>query len=317
MYPFSPTLLDEMKKRLDKGEQTVLFLNRRGMATALLCLECKRRVLSPESQIPYTLHRTPDGRPFLLDHITGTSMDIPLSCPSCGSASLRAVGAGTQKLEDLLTSIFPKARLIRADSDTLKFPEHMRLLLSKMHNREADILLGTQAVVKGLDLPGVTLAAVMVADVGLSLPHFRAGERVFQLLTQLTGRSGRLIPGEVIIQTYRPDASEIVAASKHKTESYLDEELALRASANYPPNAQMIRMIFTEDTAKADAQKLLAAIRMQQVRETLSLQASSAPTFFGAGKTWHVLVRGKDARKILPLTTNARCAVDVDPMDTL
>jgi primosomal protein N' (replication factor Y) (superfamily II helicase) len=317
LYPFTPTLLAEIDKRLKRGEQTVLFLNRRGMATSLLCMQCRRRVLSPDSALPFTLHRTPDGRPFLLDHISGVTIDIPTGCPTCGSPSLRAVGAGTQKLEDLLATVFPKARVIRADSDTLTFPEQMRELLRRMREKEADILLGTQAVVKGLDLPSVTLAAVMVADVGLSLPHFRAGERVFQLLTQLTGRSGRAQPGEVIIQTFRPDAPEVIAAATHETEKYLEQELAIRVAAGYPPATPMIRLIFLAPDARKRALDAQDKLRKKIAAEGLQTQVLTAPTLFGAGHVWHALIRGKDARRLLPLAEEIDCSIDVDPMDTL
>lgn len=317
LYPFSPPLLDAVKARLDRQEQSVLFLNRRGMATSLLCTQCRKAITSPESQLPYTLHRTPEGRPFLLDHVTGEALDMPAACPNCGSHSLKAIGAGTQKLEDLVASVFPQARVLRADSDTLTHPEHMRELLRKMREREADILLGTQAVVKGLDLPGVTLAAVLVADVGLSLPHFRAGERVFQLLTQLTGRSGRTIPGEVIIQTFRPDAPEIVAAANHATEKYLEDELALRRGAHYPPLSMMIRLIVTEPDAKTRAQAILSTLRKAIDAEKLAVSAHAAPTFFGGGKIWHVLLRGNDARRALKHLDRDAAMVDVDPIDTL
>lgn len=317
LYPFSPPLIEEIGKRLERKEQTVLFLNRRGMASAMMCMQCRRRVLSPDTALPFTLHRSPDGQPFLLDHVSGAVIDIPTGCPSCSSLSMRAVGAGTQKLEDLIATIFPKARVIRADSDTLQSPQQMRDLLRTMREKQADILLGTQAVVKGLDLPGVTLAAVMVADVGLSLPHFRAGERVFQLLTQLAGRSGRAVPGEVIIQTFRPDAPEIRLAAAHKTEEYLDDELKLRDAAHYPPSTPLIRLIFPEGDARRRALAAQDALRKAVTDKSLHANVLAAPTLFGGGKIWHVLLRGKDARQLIPVAEGLHCSIDVDPMDTL
>ncbi len=201
LYPLSPSLLAAIEERLQKQEQSILFLNHRGIASALLCLDCRRRVVSPDSRLPFTVHRAPGNALKLVDHTTGLTLAVPTACPACGSVRLHCIGAGTQKVETLLKQRFPEARLLRADSDTLQHPEQMRSLLAAMRERRADILLGTQSVVKGLDLPQVTLAAVLLADIGLSLPHFRAGERIFQLLSQLTGRSGRSRPGEVIIQT--------------------------------------------------------------------------------------------------------------------
>jgi len=311
LYPFSPPLLAAIEERLQRGEQSVLFLNRRGIASALLCLECRRRVVSPESQLPFTVHHSGQGKPYLLDHTSNLKCDLPKECPACGSANLRAVGAGTQKIEHILTKRFPNARLLRADSDTLTHPEHMRLLLKKMHEGQADILLGTQSVVKGLDLPGVTLAAVLLADIGLSLPHFRAGERIFQLLTQLTGRSGRAKPGDVIIQTFRPDAPEVLFAAKHETEKYMEQELKLRLHAGYPPATQMIRLLIRGENPAEHAKKLSQEI--QKVNPDLKM--GCAPTIFGGGRVWHILLRGDSPKDILTHLDLGGVTVDVDPVE--
>lgn len=317
LYPFSPSLLAAIRERLDRKEQAVLFLNRRGVASSLLCLQCRRRVICPESQLPYTLHHTNQGRPYLLDHTTGTIADVPMQCPHCQSANLKPIGAGTQRLELIIKAALPDARVLRADSDTLVHPSDMRELLRKMRQGEADILLGTQSVVKGLDLPNVTLAAVLIADVGLSLPHFRAGERIFQLLTQLTGRSGRAKPGEVIIQTFRPDAPEITAASKHETEKYLEQELKIRLHSGYPPAARMVRLLTRGEDAASRAKRLHGEVLATILRANNDSKATVAPTFFGGGKEWQVLVRGSDPVSLLKEIDLANVFVDVDPMDTI
>lgn len=317
LYPFSPPLLQAMEDRLTKKEQTVLFLNRRGVASAILCLQCRRRLTSPVSQLPFTMHRGNDGKPYLLDHIAGVSAPIPATCPHCGSANMLPVGAGTQKLEDIVSSVFPTARVLRADSDTLTHPEQMKNLLRDMQNKKADILLGTQSVVKGLDLPGVTLAAVLVADIGLSLPHFRAGERIFQLLTQLAGRSGRSIPGEVIIQTFRPQAPEIVAAAAHRTEEYLEAELKLRIALKYPPSTQMIRFLITGLKAEARAKAFHGSVLREIARTQMDAVATVAPTLFGVGQEWHVLLKGHTLRPILTRLPLTDVTVDVDPVDVV
>jgi primosomal protein N' (replication factor Y) (superfamily II helicase) len=317
MYPFSPTLIEAIKVRLERKEQTVLFLNRRGIATALLCLQCRRRVTSPESLLPFTVHHTAHGRPYLLDHTSGQIADVPPLCPHCQSPKLHAVGAGTQKIELILQKLFPAARLLRADSDTIQHPEEMRTLLRKMRDREADILLGTQSVVKGLDLPEVTLAAVLIADVGLSLPHFRAGERVFQLLTQLTGRSGRRKPGEVIIQTFRPDSEEVKSAAKHETEQYLEKELKIRLYSGYPPASKMIRILFREDDAERRAKRAQGEALAAVSALGAECKVSVAPTLFGGGKVWQVLLRGPQPEILLPSMDLSDAAVDVDPVETV
>lgn len=316
-YPFSPQLISAIEERLKKNEQCVLFLNRRGAASALLCLQCRRRVISPESQLPFTVHHEKSGRPFLVDHTTNLRAEVPAKCPHCASVNLIEVGAGTQRIEAILKKIFPGARILRADTDTLETPEQMRSLLQKMKNGEADILLGTQSVVKGLDLPGVTLAAVLIADIGLSLPHFRAGERIMQLLTQLTGRSGRAKPGDVIIQTFRPNAAEVLAAAKHETERYLDEELRMRIHAGYPPATAMIRLLLRGDGAEQRAKKLqLEALNANLKMGTL-VKISVGPTLFGGGREWQVLLRGPHPRSLLPNLALKEVAVDVDPLDTV
>lgn len=316
-YPFTKPLIEAIGQRLERGEQSVLFLNRRGVASALLCLQCRRRIVSPASNLPFTVHHGSGGRPYLLDHATGIIADIPAFCPNCRSPNLHPVGAGTQKVEFLLKRLFPKARLLRADADTLRKPGAMRSVLRAMRQREADILLGTQSVVKGLDLPEVTLAAVLLADLGLSLPHFRAGERVFQLLAQLTGRSGRAKPGDVIIQTFRPEAAEIAAAARHETETYLESELKLRMYAGYPPATAMIRLILRGDGAKPRAQRLAKGAAEAASRLSSDTRASAAPTFAGGGKEWHVLLRGSDPRRILGSLDLAGVSVDVDPIETM
>lgn len=310
-YPFSNTLTEAIDDRLARGEQSVLFLNRRGSATSLLCLDCRRRVVSPDSNLPYTVHRGSGDTLFLMDHTTGATAEMPVSCPGCLSVRLRPVGAGTQRIEDILKRKFPKARLLRADSDTLTGAEAMRHVLDSMLGNNADILLGTQSVVKGLDLPNVTLAAVLIADIGMSLPHFRAGERVFQLLTQLVGRSGRSKPGDVIIQTFRPDALEVKAATFHTTEAYLDQELSTRRASKYPPYAEMIRIILRDPDAKPRAKALASVLAAR----SKNLAIHSAPTLFGGGREWHVLIRGDDPRSVLSGVDLSHAAIDVDPVD--
>ncbi len=316
VYPFSPPLLEAIQDRLEKKEQTVLFLNRRGAASSVLCLSCRRRLTSPVSQLPFTLHHDMNGKPYLLDHIGGAKANMPSRCPSCQSPELLPVGAGTQRLEDVLTKLFPSARILRADSDTLKTPEDMRELLDAMRQRKADILLGTQSVVKGLDLPGVTLAAVPVADVGLSLPHFRAGERVMQLLTQLAGRSGRAQPGEVIIQTFRPQAPEVQAAAQHQTEEWLNNELKLREQLQYPPAIQMVRFILRGPNSEARARMIHRSIVKILETQKLNGRSTVAQTLYGQNM-WHVFYNGMDVRPLLQHLNTGDAIIDIDPLDVL
>lgn len=324
MYPFSPALIAAIQQRLDAREQCVLFLNHRGSASAMLCLGCRRRLTSPATNLPFTVHTRGD-LPYLLDHISGLRADIPTLCPHCGGTELIQVGAGTQGVEKLLATLFPAARVLRADGDTLQRPNAIETILQTMADGDADILLGTQSVVKGLHLPGITLAAVLVADVGLSLPHFRAGERVFSLLSQLTGRSGRGKPGEVIIQTFRPMAAEIVAAAQHRTEDFLNAELAMRASFGYPPAAKMVRLIFRGPHAQHDAGRLqlLLELRSKELTEESGAYAAcptvitKAPTLMGGGKEWHIILRKGDIDTLLDECDLLSAIIDVDPIECL
>lgn len=312
-YPFSGPLLDAIGKRLAAHEQSVLFLNRRGVASALLCLDCRRRLVSIRSGMPYTVHKTCEGTLTLIDHTSGDSRDVPERCPGCQSPRLHAVGAGTHRAEAILRERFPHARVLRADSDTLSTPQAMRETLGAMREGTADILIGTQSVVKGLDLPGVTLAAVLVADIGLSIPQFRAGERVFQLIAQLVGRSGRHQPGEVIIQTFRPDSEEIRRAAAQETELYLQTELKLREQFGYPPATDMVRFLFDGPDARRKADALHDAL-FRRIAETQSASlCSRAPSLFGIGQ-WHVLLRGTDIDALMDgVPTDAR--IDRDPLE--
>lgn len=317
LYPLTTPLINALKERLEKKEQSVLLLNHRGTASSMLCMECRRRLVSPVSNLPFTVHRASNGIPFLFDHASDIKAPVPLQCPFCKSQNLKEIGAGTQKLEDVLTKALPTARLLRADRDVLDTPEDMQKILSAMKNEEADILLGTQLVAKGLDLPKVTLAAVLVADVGLSLPHFRAGERIFQLLSQLAGRSGRHAPGDVIIQTFRPDAPEITFAASHDAEGYLEQETKLRKAYRYPPAIRMARVLFRGPSAGADAKKFLADVTQRAESLQKELLATSGPTFFSGGKVWQVLIRGENPSEILRGMNLKNISIDIDPAETL
>jgi primosomal protein N' (replication factor Y) len=227
------------------------------------------------------------------------------------------VGAGTQRIEESLKELFPKARILRADRDTLTNVEEMQTLLKTMAGGDADILLGTQTVTKGLDLPRVTLAAVLVADIGMSLPHFRAGERTFQLLMQLTGRSGRHAPGEVIIQTFRPDALEVRAAATHDASTYLDAELRLRLAMGYPPAVGMARLIFRGERPKERAHLVKALLEASASRLGVEASVSAGPTFFSGGKEWHILIRSNSYRALLEAIKLEDVVVDIEPLETL
>lgn len=231
-----------LRERLDKGEQAILFLNRRGHARAVICPDCGHVVQCPHCSVSMTYHRTDETlRCHLCDHVERA----PSVCPECRSPKIRHKGFGTQRAEDVLRELFPKARIARIDADTMRKKDGFRRVLGAFRNHELDILLGTQMIAKGLDFHGVTLAAVIDADISLHAPDFRAAERTFQLLTQVAGRAGRGgLEGEVIVQTMTPAAGPIQYAKKGDYEGFLEDELAQRRECDYPPHRHLIRHLF-------------------------------------------------------------------------
>lgn len=230
---FSEELIEAMKTRIEKNEQIILFLNRRGFASFVLCRECGLVVGCPNCDISLTYHRaTNELKCHYCDHRTQT----PDTCPECQSPNIRFFGTGTQQVEQALLEELPDARVIRMDVDTTSRKGAHEALLKKFETGEGNILLGTQMVAKGLDFPNVTLVGVIAADTTLHLPDFRSAERTFQLLTQVSGRAGRAeLPGEVIIQTYSPDHYAIQLAAQQEYLPFYETEMRVRKISSYPP----------------------------------------------------------------------------------
>ena len=233
----SNTLKDEMAQCLAAGHQMMLFLNRRGYAGFLSCRSCGQVIECPHCDVSLSLHR--GGR--LICHYCGYETTVPKTCPSCGSPFLRDFGIGTQQVESVVAREFPEARILRMDLDTTREKDGHEKILSAFANGEADILIGTQMIVKGHDFPNVTLVGILAADLSLHASDFRAAERTFQLLTQAAGRAGRGdLPGRVVIQTYDPEHYSIQAASEQDYEAFYRQEIAFRAIGGYPPAGGML-----------------------------------------------------------------------------
>ena len=233
----SNTLKDEMAQCLAAGHQMMLFLNRRGYAGFLSCRSCGQVIECPHCDVSLSLHR--GGR--LICHYCGYETTVPKTCPSCGSPFLRDFGIGTQQVETVVAREFPEARILRMDLDTTREKDGHEKILSAFANGEADILIGTQMIVKGHDFPNVTLVGILAADLSLHASDFRAAERTFQLLTQAAGRAGRGdLPGRVVIQTYDPEHYSIQAASEQDYEAFYRQEIAFRAIGGYPPAGVML-----------------------------------------------------------------------------
>lgn len=233
-----PAILSERLRisiddRLVKGEQVILLLNRRGFARSLQCPDCGKVMTCAHCSLPLTYHREEDR---LMCHLCGYQEITPRVCPDCKSANILLQGFGTEKVEEILKNTFRKARISRIDADVAKRKNAVRDILHAFRSRKIDILLGTQMIAKGLDFPNVTLVGVLNADTGLYIPDPRAGEKTFQLLTQVAGRAGRGdIDGEVVIQTYTPQSPSLQYARQHDSDGFADQELDMRRMFNLPP----------------------------------------------------------------------------------
>lgn len=237
---FSAILKEKMEERLLNGEQIMLFLNRRGYLGVVSCRSCGEVIKCPHCDVSLSLHK--GGR--LLCHYCGYEEPKVDRCKNCGSTMIAALKMGTEKVEDLVKEMFPFARVLRMDADTTKTKDSYNSILSAFANKEADILIGTQMIVKGHDFPHVTLVGVLLADMSLYVNDYRASERTFQLLTQAAGRAGRgKLKGDVIIQTYSPDEFSIVAASHQDYREFYNEEISLREMLLYPPIGHMMLIL--------------------------------------------------------------------------
>jgi primosomal protein N' (replication factor Y) (superfamily II helicase) len=222
-----------MEARLAAGEQTILFLNRRGFARNILCPECGYVASCRHCSTTMTLHRSDDR---LVCHICGFSQLPPRKCPECSSRSIVNAGYGTERVEEVMRQVFHGARITRVDTDSMRKKNQLRDTLNAFQAKKIDILIGTQMIAKGLHFPNVTLVGILNSDVGLHIPDFRAGERTFQLITQVAGRAGRgELEGEVVVQTYTPHHPAIQFGRHHDFEGFAEQELAMRRQFGHPP----------------------------------------------------------------------------------
>jgi primosomal protein N' (replication factor Y) len=326
---FSGSLRQGLAARLLAGEQAILFLNRRGYATFLACLACGHALRCPDCGISLTYYQEHHR---LRCHQCGATHTAPATCPSCAGPQIAFSGFGTERVESELMRLLPQARPGRLDSDTTAGKgAHVRIL-TRFRQAETNILIGTQMVAKGFDFPAVTLVGVISADTGLNLPDFRAAERTFQLLTQVAGRSGRgERPGEVIIQTYRPDHYAIQAAARQDYEGFYQQEIALREELSYPPYSQLANLVFLSlDQAQAERRAHRVAAELRQSRGPLPLEVlgpAPAPLAKLRGRhRWHLLVKGsqgalqpalRTALAALPAWPEGSLVLDVDPVSLM
>ena len=324
---FSRSLKSALSETLEHGQQAILFLNRRGSATYVFCRDCGHTLKCPRCEVPLTLHvDTREGSSRLTCHYCSYQRQLPRNCPQCKSERIRQYGTGTERVESEVHGLFPEVRTLRWDYETTRTKGAHEAILSHFANHHADVLVGTQMIAKGLDLPLVTLVGVVLADVGLSLPDVRAAERTFQVLTQVAGRAGRSpLGGQVVLQTFMPEHYVIKAAAGHDYAAFYQKELAYRQELGYPPYAHLVRLEYRHrqaDAAQAAAQALRGQIAAwQEAPGTGTVKViGPAPCFFDRLNglyRWQIVLRGEDPTRLLRGRSLADWRIEVDPPSLL
>ena len=329
---FSPRLHALMTENLAAGGQTILFLNRRGFATWLVCGDCGQVLRCPNCAVTLTFHQ---GRRRHICHYCDYSIPAPSVCPACDSPEIDLLGRGTERLEEEVGELFPEARVARLDRDTTSGRGGHARVLKGVEKGEIDILVGTQMIAKGHDFPGVTLVGVVSADASLNLPDFRAAERTFQLVSQVMGRAGRGDqPGRVVIQTLAPEHYAVVRAAAHDFEGFCAEELAFRQELGYPPFAHLVGLTLSGTNGPAVEQGaeetavLLHTLKREARSRTEILGPAPAPLNKVRGRfRWQILLKcanRTDLHRLVTLLEKrsalpavVRLAIDIDPVDML
>ena len=318
---FSRPLSAAMAECLDYGSQMILFLNRRGSASYVQCRSCGQSLRCRRCDVAVTYHR---GAGRVICHYCGYRRLPPTKCPKCLSYKLSYYGVGTQSVVDEVESRFPNAKTLRWDRDTAKAPRASEELLEKFRSRQAQVLVGTQMIAKGLHFPDVTLVGVISADVGLNIPDYRAGERAFQVLCQVAGRAGRgSAPGKVIIQTYQPDSYAIKAAASQDYQAFYGKEMAYRREHSNPPYSKLIRLLYTHTNravCEREAAKLGALLKERRDAwghsdvDLLGPTPAYPPRLRGRYR-WHIVMRGPEPRRLLDrIPVPGGWTVDIDPV---
>jgi primosomal protein N' (replication factor Y) len=269
---FSIQLAEALRANVEREEQSILLMNRRGFASFVMCRGCGERLACTSCSVSFTWHR---ARKRLVCHYCDHVLPLPERCPSCDDDALTEVGSGTERVVDRLEELVPEARVARMDRDTTR-GHKLTALLTAFRNREIDILVGTQMVAKGHDFPGVTLVGVLLAEMGLGLPDFRAAERTFALITQMAGRAGRAErPGRVLVQTFMPEHPMLAFAKGHDAEGFLTEELLSRQARGFPPcrHLALFRVSGADDNGTWEA-----ADRLRHQLHALATALPEGPT---------------------------------------
>ncbi|MEN6436732.1 MAG: primosomal protein N' [Anaerolineaceae bacterium] len=320
---FSGALHSALEEVLTANQQAILFLNRRGSATYVFCRKCGYTMRCPRCSFPLTAH---EGGRQLVCHTCNYHRHTPTRCPQCDSTAIRQYGSGTEKLEAEVVKQFPQARVLRWDAETTRAKGAHDLIMAHFSNHQADVLVGTQMLTKGLDLPLVTLVGIVLADVGLSFPDYRTDERAFQLLTQVAGRAGRSpLGGQVILQTFQPEQPAIQAAAKYDFSGFYQKEIAQRKRLGYPPFAHLVRMEYRslhEQKATNEANELAERLKFWIKEGDFSATdlIGPAPCYFtrmNGMYRWQIVLRGPNPVEIIRDRALADWHIEVDPPSLL
>jgi primosomal protein N' (replication factor Y) len=325
---FSAALQAALAEAVERDEQALLFLNRRGAAAFVMCRDCGHVLGCPRCSSPLTVHSDEEAEAgLLICHSCNHRELSPSHCPQCWSTRIRHFGVGTQRVVEEVEKLLPGVRTLRWDRDTATGKHGNKRLLDRFLRREAEVLVGTQMIAKGLDLPGITLVGVVAADTGLRLPDFRSSERAFQLLTQVAGRAGRRDrQGQVLIQSYSPDHYALRAAQEHNYAAFFQQEIAFRRQLGYPPFSRLVRFVISgprEERLEREAHALAEHLRELGERHSLGNWSlvGPAPCFFHRARgrfRWHLVLRAEQLDSLLlALGPLPGWLVDVDPVSLL
>jgi primosomal protein N' (replication factor Y) (superfamily II helicase) len=323
---FSGILEQKISAALAAKEQVILFLNRRGSASATICRDCGQALSCKNCDVKLTYHARKMQHQTLVCHHCGLITKMPSTCPECQSPRIKHVGVGTERVETELKKLFPAANIKRADRDTMGQKDSFKDLHKALRNQEIDILIGTQMIGKGFDIPNVSLVGVILADLGMHIPDFRATERNFQLLTQVAGRAGRRKKrGQVVIQAYSPNHASVEKSKDHDYMGLYEQEISSRKNTTLPPFGKIIKLIFVnEDKSKcqkaalAIQDKLIAADQSEFKHEIYTAPALTPR--MNRKYHWHVLIQGPTPRNLIKALTTEDLEgwrIDVDPVHTV
>ncbi len=318
---FSDLLIDKIKEKLDKKEQILLFLNRRGSASSTVCRDCGYVAKCKNCDTRLTYHISKFAQATLICHHCGNITKLPDSCPTCRSVRIKHFGAGTEKIENELKKLFPAARIVRADRDTMSKRNSFDDLHAQLNAKEIDILIGTQMIGKGIDIADISLVGVILADTSLHIPDFRAEERTYQLLSQVAGRAGRRDKqGEVIIQTYCPDNTVLQAVKDHNYDEFYEQEICARLNGKLPPFRKILKLIYCDKDKNLCAQKAETLLKNLKNENYEIFAAPAMLSRMNNKYFWHIYIYGEDPLtliKKIDQTLLEGWRIDVDPIQTV